>query len=1166
MRMYKNALFTIFLFVFSFLSYHTKSSHIRGGEITWRCAPNGGWIFTFKIYGECGSTVISQFETSLTQQLQIQNYPTVGGTTNVTVTRISRQDISPKCWNPSWEWRCTPNNQPPFNGQNPQCPPQFTPCDWNGQSYGAVAEFVYESAPIMLSGTPPAQGWTVNWNVCCRNNSINIVGASGQSAWFRSVMFPKPNPTGPGFMNASTCYDNSPQFLEPPVVVICAGNPQIYSPLSFDKDLDPVQYSLANGLGNNGNPMTWATGYSANQPFPTNAPNGPTSIDPTTGNITINQIGNITEGNYLLVIRVTSFCGGVPISEVYRDVQISIVNCQKIQGNPPNNAPSLTISPIGNLNYTLVGNTLTVYAVAKDTIQFNLLAQDIDLNPLPPTNIPAIPQQVRFFAAGGQVGANLTDTNSCDFPPCAVMHPGPGQSGYTNPVNNAIKFFWRTDCNHLSSNSVCGISGLNEYVFTLRMSDNYCPSPAIAIATVRVIINASSADSARLHCVNRLNNNGVYQLNWTPPQDTGYNFNYYIIYGSPSPAGPYVPLDTLYGWATNTYTTQPLTPNTGWNFYVASNMGCNYSSNSDTLRAIELNLNVFPPNNGQFGQMTWNDIKTNGSSDKFFSIWAEHPKGSNNWIKLDSTKLFTYTDTVNACGDTVAFQIRAEQDSGASCFAYSNIEDGYFTDISNTDTMQLVYVTVNNNKAQIDFLPSNSGDVETYYILSGNPFTNTWSIVDTLDQNDTLPHIWQGSNAGNQIEYFRVISADSCGNFSDDQIVVWHNTLLINYILRVCEGTNTLYWNRYNGWGNDLVGYEVYADINSPILGNLPNQLLFTGTPNDTFYVQTSFEEGADYCYRVEAIHTNGIRSVSQITCMNPGVLIPSNLMYIPYTEVKNNAIQIEFFYDGAADIREYILQRGHSANGPFYEIVRFPHNTTPPFRHTFTDNKVDINQSYFYRVVGVNNCDTIGAVSNHARNIVVKANALRSDVNRVHWNPYTEFNGGVFQYQILRKVGEFGAWQLLPVVITGTDTMYLDDIKSFEGTENLYCYKVIAVEGTNTLPIPPGFGPFVSTSNETCVNQKVKLFVPNAIRPGSPILENRTFRVQFKYLDITRFSMQIFNRWGQLMFETDDPNKGWDATFEGKEVPAGVYTYLIKYATPGDNEQEERGTFTVIR
>ncbi|MDV7392667.1 hypothetical protein RZS08_14970, partial [Arthrospira platensis SPKY1] len=146
----------------------------------------------------------------------------------------------------------------PLNGgNNAVCPPQFTPCTWNGQSYEAVVEVVYESQPIMLTGTPPAAGWEIRWNVCCRNNSNNIQNASGQNAWFRSTMYAKPNPAG-GSFNASTCYDNSPVFLEPPVAAICVGDTYTYSPLAGDPDLDPIEYSFATGLGTGGNNMNFA--------------------------------------------------------------------------------------------------------------------------------------------------------------------------------------------------------------------------------------------------------------------------------------------------------------------------------------------------------------------------------------------------------------------------------------------------------------------------------------------------------------------------------------------------------------------------------------------------------------------------------------------------------------------------------------------------------------------------------------------------------------------------------------------------------------------------------------------------------------------------------------------------------------------------------------------
>jgi len=60
-------------------------------------------------------------------------------------------------------------------------------------------------------------------------------------------------------------------------------------------------------------------------------------------------------------------------------------------------------------------------------------------------------------------------------------------------------------------------------------------------------------------------------------------------------------------------------------------------------------------------------------------------------------------------------------------------------------------------------------------------------------------------------------------------------------------------------------------------------------------------------------------------------------------------------------------------------------------------------------------------------------------------------------------------------------------------------------------------------------------------------------------------FRMLIFDRWGRLMFETKDVNKGWDGSFKGKVVPQGVYTYLIEVTAAG-KKYEKRGTVTVVR
>ena len=60
--------------------------------------------------------------------------------------------------------------------------------------------------------------------------------------------------------------------------------------------------------------------------------------------------------------------------------------------------------------------------------------------------------------------------------------------------------------------------------------------------------------------------------------------------------------------------------------------------------------------------------------------------------------------------------------------------------------------------------------------------------------------------------------------------------------------------------------------------------------------------------------------------------------------------------------------------------------------------------------------------------------------------------------------------------------------------------------------------------------------------------------------------SMQIFDRWGALLFETDDVYSGWNGNFNGSKVNAGVYVYKVVVICPQTNEQMSiMGTITVI-
>jgi gliding motility-associated-like protein len=47
---------------------------------------------------------------------------------------------------------------------------------------------------------------------------------------------------------------------------------------------------------------------------------------------------------------------------------------------------------------------------------------------------------------------------------------------------------------------------------------------------------------------------------------------------------------------------------------------------------------------------------------------------------------------------------------------------------------------------------------------------------------------------------------------------------------------------------------------------------------------------------------------------------------------------------------------------------------------------------------------------------------------------------------------------------------------------------------------------------------------------------------------DPYNFNMKIFNKWGQIIFETNSSTEGWDGTYKNNSVQTGVYNYTIEF------------------
>jgi gliding motility-associated-like protein len=87
--------------------------------------------------------------------------------------------------------------------------------------------------------------------------------------------------------------------------------------------------------------------------------------------------------------------------------------------------------------------------------------------------------------------------------------------------------------------------------------------------------------------------------------------------------------------------------------------------------------------------------------------------------------------------------------------------------------------------------------------------------------------------------------------------------------------------------------------------------------------------------------------------------------------------------------------------------------------------------------------------------------------------------------------------------------------------------------------------------------------FMPNAFTPNNDG-KNDCYGIRFWGI-IQQLEFSIYNRWGERLFFTKNPNDCWDGTYKGKMQDTGVYVYMIKAKTLcGDTFK--KGLFTLIR
>ncbi|MDR0437807.1 MAG: gliding motility-associated C-terminal domain-containing protein [Bacteroidales bacterium] len=89
-------------------------------------------------------------------------------------------------------------------------------------------------------------------------------------------------------------------------------------------------------------------------------------------------------------------------------------------------------------------------------------------------------------------------------------------------------------------------------------------------------------------------------------------------------------------------------------------------------------------------------------------------------------------------------------------------------------------------------------------------------------------------------------------------------------------------------------------------------------------------------------------------------------------------------------------------------------------------------------------------------------------------------------------------------------------------------------------------------------------VYFPSAISLSSPITANRIFKPIGEQQSFSQYHLAIYNRWGQLIFESRNFDIGWNGTHQGENVRPGTYVFVFRITNKGD-VWEKVGTVTVI-
>lgn len=536
--------------------------------------------------------------------------------------------------------------------------------------------------------------------------------------------------------------------------------------------------------------------------------------------------------------------------------------------------------------------------------------------------------------------------------------------------------------------------------------------------------------------------------------------------------------------------------------------------------------------------------------DKSHNLKGQQPIGDNSVCEGDLEEYFVYEskgsvyawDVTNGARQDTDSQARTSVIWGSSGLGRIGVQERSYDSVNMLPCLSpWVYldVTINPTPTANDIAGEYSmceGDNEFTYTLSGFAGSSyEWRVNGSPDNvtgqgTNQIRMVWD--QPGTYKIEVRETTQDSCVGLWIDSTVTVHPTPDATEIKGPGVVCGPFYANQ---------GYKVSGLPNSTFEWNITGGAI-TSNDGDSITVlwdQTDFgqlwviETSENGCVG-DTLRLTVFISDLEVDIKKVSVGFPDDRMYIKWKNELNTPIEAE-----------YELQKRDAADIGSWRTIAV---------QRFTDYlELDLNtdqNAFEYRIRTTDLCGN-EILSDVHTNVLLKGTQIDNSFDvTLDFTEYLGWESGVDRYELMLAENGSGDFKSVGVYNAGEVINYTAGLSSYQ-----LCFRVKAFENVGEFQ--------ESWSNELCFTFTPNVFIPTAFSPNGDNINEEFFTVNSA---IKTYRLQIYNRWGELLFETDDPNGRWNGISRGNKQQMGVYLAVVTFTDFQGKAYEKSATFTLLK